>query len=62
MAVSKDRQVLVPHLLHALQIRGATTHYEAVVNSSVSGTLGASLDTGVPVIFGVLTTETMEQV
>lgn len=43
-------------------MRGATTHYEAVVNSATSGSLGASLESGVPVVFGVLTTETMEQV
>ena len=45
-----------------LQVRGATTHYEAVVNSATSGTLNAGLESGVPVVFGVLTTETMEQV
>ncbi|GAQ86771.1 lumazine synthase [Klebsormidium nitens] len=42
-------------------IRGATTHYEAVVNGATSGILGASAATGVPVIFGVLTCDTMEQ-
>ena len=46
----------------AMQVRGATTHYEAVVNSATGGTLNAGLDSGVPIIFGVLTTETMEQV
>ena len=46
----------------SFQVRGATTHYEAVVNSATSGSLGASLESGVPVVFGVLTTETMEQV
>ena len=44
------------------QVRGATTHYEAVVNSATGGSLSASLESGVPVIFGVLTTENMEQV
>lgn len=43
-------------------MRGSTTHYEAVANAAAGGLLDASSATGVPVIFGVLTTETMEQV
>lgn len=43
-------------------MRGATTHYDAVVGAATSGCLGASTDTGVPVVFGVLTCDTMEQV
>lgn len=42
-------------------IRGATTHYEAVAGECAAGILRAGLDTGVPVIFGVLTTEDMDQ-
>lgn len=42
-------------------VRGATTHYEAVANAAAGGVLGAGQDSGVPVIFGVLTTENMEQ-
>lgn len=42
-------------------IRGATTHYEAVANSAASGILSASTSIGVPIIFGVLTCDTMEQ-
>lgn len=42
-------------------IRGATAHFEHVCNQAAAGTLRASLDTGVPVIFGVLTTDTIEQ-
>ena len=42
-------------------VRGATTHYEAVVSGATSGVLGAALDCGVPVVFGVLTCDTMEQ-
>lgn len=45
-----------------LQIRGSTTHYEAVANAAAGGLLGAGQESGVPVIFGVLTTENMEQV
>lgn len=44
-----------------MQIRGATTHYDAVVGAATSGVLGASTDSGVPVVFGVITTENMEQ-
>lgn len=42
-------------------IRGATPHFEVVINEVSKGTAQASLDTGVPVLFGVLTTETIEQ-
>ncbi|KAK2647350.1 hypothetical protein Ddye_014839 [Dipteronia dyeriana] len=42
-------------------IRGDTTHYDAVANSAASGVLSASLNSGVPCIFGVLTCENMEQ-
>lgn len=45
-----------------MQVRGATTHYDAVVGGATSGVLNASTDSGVPVIFGVLTCDTMEQV
>ena len=42
-------------------IRGATTHYELVSGQCASGLARVGLDTGVPTIFGVLTTETIEQ-
>ena len=42
-------------------VRGATTHYDAVVSAATSGCLKASTDTGVPVVFTVMTCETMEQ-
>ena len=42
-------------------IRGATTHYELVAGECASGIARASSDTGVPIAFGVLTTETIEQ-
>jgi 6,7-dimethyl-8-ribityllumazine synthase len=42
-------------------IRGATGHYEHVAGQCAAGLQRAQLDTGVPVIFGVLTTETIEQ-
>jgi 6,7-dimethyl-8-ribityllumazine synthase len=42
-------------------IRGETGHYDHVAGQSAAGVLRAGLDSGVPVIFGVLTTETVEQ-
>jgi 6,7-dimethyl-8-ribityllumazine synthase len=42
-------------------IRGATGHYDLVAGQCAAGVQRAQLDTGVPVIFGVLTTDTIEQ-
>lgn len=42
-------------------IRGSTTHYDYVCNQSAKGILEAGLSTNVPVIFGVVTTENIEQ-
>ncbi len=42
-------------------IRGETGHYDHVAGQTAAGILQAGLSTGVPVIFGVLTTETVEQ-
>jgi 6,7-dimethyl-8-ribityllumazine synthase len=42
-------------------IRGATTHYDYVCNQAAQGVARASHETGLPVIFGVITTETLEQ-
>ena len=42
-------------------IRGATSHYEFVAAEVSKGIALASLDSGVPVLFGVLTTENIEQ-
>ena len=42
-------------------VRGETSHYDYVCQAVTSGVNRAALDTGVPVIFGVLTTDTMEQ-
>ncbi len=42
-------------------VRGETTHYDHVCQAVTSGVTRVALDTGVPVIFGVLTTDTMEQ-
>lgn len=42
-------------------IRGATGHYDHVCAMVASGLMRAGLDAGLPVIFGVLTTDTLEQ-
>jgi 6,7-dimethyl-8-ribityllumazine synthase len=42
-------------------IRGATGHYDFVAGQCAAGIQRVQLDTGVPVIFGVLTTDTIEQ-
>lgn len=42
-------------------IRGATGHYEHVAGQCAAGIQRVQLDTGVPVVFGVLTTDTLEQ-
>ncbi len=42
-------------------IRGETNHYEHVAGEAAKGVAATSISTGVPVIFGVLTTDTMEQ-
>jgi 6,7-dimethyl-8-ribityllumazine synthase len=42
-------------------IRGDTAHFDFVAGEAARGIADAARDTGVPVIFGVLTTETVEQ-
>ncbi len=42
-------------------IRGATSHFDYVAGQAAAGVARAGLDTGVPVIFGIITTETLEQ-
>ena len=42
-------------------IRGDTPHFDVVVNEVSKGVAAVARDTGVPVIFGVLTTDTLQQ-
>ncbi len=42
-------------------IRGATAHFDYVAGGAAGGISSVALETGVPVIFGVITTETIEQ-
>jgi 6,7-dimethyl-8-ribityllumazine synthase len=42
-------------------IRGSTPHFDYVAGEAAKGCAGAMMETGVPVVFGVLTTDTIEQ-
>ncbi len=42
-------------------IRGATPHFDFVANEAAKGIAQVSMDSGVPVMFGVLTTDNIEQ-
>lgn len=58
MAVSKNYNAVIA--LGAV-IKGATAHFDYVSAEISKGIASVSLETGVPVIFGVLTTENIEQ-
>lgn len=42
-------------------IRGSTSHYDYVCSEVSKGVAAAGLDSGIPVLFGVLTTDNLEQ-
>lgn len=42
-------------------IRGNTAHFDYVAGPTASGIMNVSIETEIPVIFGVLTTDTVEQ-
>jgi 6,7-dimethyl-8-ribityllumazine synthase len=42
-------------------VRGDTPHFDYVAGECAAGLMRAQLDTGVPVVFGVLTTDTVDQ-
>jgi 6,7-dimethyl-8-ribityllumazine synthase len=42
-------------------IRGSTPHFDYVCNETAKGVASTALSTGIPVIFGVLTTDSIEQ-
>lgn len=58
MAVSKNYDAVITL---GTVIRGATSHYDYVCNEAAKGVAQASMETGVPVIFGIVTTENIEQ-
>ncbi|MDE3189954.1 MAG: 6,7-dimethyl-8-ribityllumazine synthase [Acidobacteriota bacterium] len=60
MALAKTRRYVAIVALGCV-IRGETAHFEYVAAEAASGLQLAALETGVPVAFGVLTTENLEQ-
>jgi 6,7-dimethyl-8-ribityllumazine synthase len=60
MALAKTRRYACVVALGAV-IRGETAHFDFVAAEAASGLQLAALETGVPVSFGVLTTDTAEQ-
>ncbi len=60
MALAKTRRYVAIIALGCV-IRGETAHFEYVAGEAASGLQLAALETGVPVAFGVLTTNTLEQ-
>ena len=60
MALAKTRRYVAVVALGCV-IRGETAHFEYVAGEAASGLQLAALETGVPVSFGVLTTNTLDQ-
>jgi 6,7-dimethyl-8-ribityllumazine synthase len=60
MALAKTRRYACIVALGCV-IRGETSHFDYVAGEAASGLQLAALETGVPVAFGVLTTDTLEQ-
>ncbi len=60
MALSKSRRYSCVVALGCV-VRGETPHFEYVAGEAASGVLLAGLETGIPVAFGVLTVDTIEQ-
>lgn len=58
LALSKQYDAIIA--LGAV-IRGATPHFDYIANEVAKGVAQVNLETGVPVVFGVLTTDTIEQ-
>jgi len=62
LVVSRFNSFITERLLEgALDCRGSTPHFDYVAAEVSKGIAQVSLDTGVPVLFGVLTTDTLEQ-
>ncbi len=60
MALAKTRRYVAVIALGCV-IRGETAHFEYVAGEAASGLQLAALETGVPVSFGVLTTDNLQQ-
>ncbi len=63
LAAKKAIKLLKPDAVICLGavIRGSTPHFDYVSSEVTKGVASVSLDSGVPVIFGVLTTDNLEQ-
>ena len=60
MALAKTRKYACVVALGCI-VRGETAHFDFIAGEAASGLQLAAIETGVPVAFGVLTTETIEQ-
>jgi 6,7-dimethyl-8-ribityllumazine synthase len=60
MALAKTRRYACVVALGVI-VRGETPHFEYIANEAASGLQLAAIETGIPVSFGVLTVETIEQ-
>ena len=60
LALAKTRRFACVVALGCV-VRGETAHFDFVAGEAASGLQLAAIETGVPVAFGVLTTETVEQ-
>ena len=60
MALAKTRRYACVVALGAI-VRGETPHFDFVASEAASGLQLAAIETGVPVAFGVLTVDTVEQ-
>jgi 6,7-dimethyl-8-ribityllumazine synthase len=60
LALAQNRKIDAIIALGAV-IRGETSHFDYVSGELSKGIAKVSLDTGIPVIFGVITAETLEQ-
>jgi 6,7-dimethyl-8-ribityllumazine synthase len=60
MALAKTRRYACVVALGAI-VRGETPHFEYIASEAASGLQLAAIETGIPVAFGVLTVETVEQ-
>ena len=60
MALAKTRRYACVVALGAI-VRGETPHFDYIASEAASGLQLAGIETGIPVSFGVLTVETVEQ-
>jgi 6,7-dimethyl-8-ribityllumazine synthase len=58
--IAKSKSVDAVICLGAV-IRGSTPHFEYIASETAKGIAKVSLDTGLPVIFGIITADTIEQ-